>query len=75
MTQDLFDATLRKFLRSEPFHPFVVELLEGKAIAVERPVLVFNGGAATYFDAEDNIWEFACEDVRAMRPAPVEAAS
>lgn len=70
MNQDTFECTLRKFLRSKPFHPFQVELEDGKVIVVERPSLAMGGGAATIF-TDDEFIEFACEEVRDMRHVPI----
>jgi hypothetical protein len=70
MNEDIFESTLRKFLRNKPFHPFQVELLDGKVIVVERPSLAMGGGAATIL-TEDEFIEFACEDVRDIRHVPI----
>lgn len=70
MNQDTFESTLRKYLRSKPFHPFQVELLDGKVIIVDRPSLAMGGGAATIFTDTEFI-EFACEEVRDMRHVPI----
>ena len=74
MNQELFEQTLRQFLRSQPFHPLLVELLDGQIIVIEKPAIAMGGGAATYL-TEDNLIDFACEDVREIRSAPVEIAS
>ena len=70
MNQNLFEETLRKYLRSKPFQPFAVELLDGKVIVVERPSLAMGGGAATIL-TEDAFIEFACEEVRDIRHVPI----
>jgi hypothetical protein len=67
MTREQFEDTLRQFLRRKPFQAFVVELLDGRLIPVDRPGVAFGGGAASYFAPDDDLVEFACEDVRAMR--------
>jgi len=74
MTEELFEATLRKYLRRKPFFPFLVELLDGRIIIVERPSLAMGGGAATIL-TEDEMIEFACEEVRDIRPVPAETVS
>jgi hypothetical protein len=70
MKQDHFEETLRKYLRSKPFHPFEVELVDGKVIVVEHPSLTMGGGAATIFTDHEFI-EFACEEVRDIRHVPI----
>jgi len=53
MTEELFEATLRKYLRRKPFFPFLVELLDGRIIIVERPSLAMGGGAATILTEDE----------------------
>jgi hypothetical protein len=74
MTQDIFEETLRQYLRRRPFFPFTVELLNGKVITVEKPTLAMGGGAATML-TPDQLIEFACEEVREIRPVPSETIS
>ncbi len=64
-----FEETLRELLRREPFQPFVVELVDGRVIAVDEPKLAFCGGAASFFTPSYDLVEFACEEVQAIRPA------
>ena len=70
MTQQQFEDTLRKFIRTKPFHPFQVELANGNVIVVDRPSLAMGGGAATIFTDREFV-EFACEEVREIRQAPI----
>jgi hypothetical protein len=72
MNQDLFEETLRKYVRRKPFFPFLVELLDGKVIIVDRPVVI-GGGGATFISEDDNWIEFNCEDVRDIRTMPAES--
>lgn len=74
MNEETFENTLRKFLRNKPFHPFQVELLDGKVIVIERPGVAFGGGAATMI-TEDEFIEFECENVREMRYVPIPSIS
>lgn len=67
MTAANFENTLRAFLHRQPFEPFVVEMLDGRVIAVDRPKVVFAGGAASFFTPDYDLVEFACEDVREIR--------
>jgi hypothetical protein len=75
MTVEQFETTLRRFIRQEPFHPFEVELLDGRRIEVRYPKVAFGGGAATYVTPDFDLIEFVCEDVRAIRQASPETAS
>ena len=54
----------------EPFHPFQVELVDGKVIIIERPSLALGGGAATMI-TDDQFVEFECENVRDIRHVPI----
>jgi hypothetical protein len=74
MKQEIFEDRIRHHLRTKPFHPFVVELIDGKRIVVEQPSLAMGGGAATIV-TDDALIEFACENVRDIRLAPVESLS
>lgn len=50
-----FDRTLRAFLGSDPFVPFVVEMDGGERILIKRPELAFGGGGATLFDPGEGV--------------------
>ncbi|MBI1832455.1 MAG: hypothetical protein HYR84_13510 [Planctomycetes bacterium] len=75
MNQNLFEDTLRSYLRREPFQPFRVELVDGTAIVVDEPRLAFAGGGASMLTQDDRIVEFTCEQVREIRPASSQAVS
>ncbi len=60
---------MKNFTRSEPFQPFLVELVDGRVITVDEPKVAFGGGAATFVTRSFDLVEFACEDVQAIRPA------
>jgi len=75
MNAEQFEQTLRHFLRRDPFQPFAVELLDGSVVEIDRPKLVFGGGAASFFTADYDLIEFACEEVRAIRPVAGGVAS
>ncbi len=68
MTTEEFENTLRQFLHKEPFEPFVVELIDGQVIQIERPKLVFGGGAASFLTPSFDLVEFACEQVQTIHP-------
>jgi len=72
MNAEQFEQTLRQFLRRDPF---AVELLDGSVVEIDRPKLVFGGGAASFFTADYDLIEFACEEVRAIRPVAGGVAS
>ena len=73
MTQDIFENTLRTYLRRKPFFPFMVEMIDGKVITIERPKLAIGGDSAALITDDNEFVEFACEDVRAIRLVPIEA--
>lgn len=76
MKADEFNSTMCRLKRQEPFEPFVVELLDGTSIVVERPhPLAFDGEGATLVTHKDELVEFYCSEVRAIRMAPREAVS
>jgi hypothetical protein len=75
MTPEQFDQTLRQFKHREPFEPFVVELLDGRAIEIVRPNIAFNEGFASFFTPDSELVNFACEEVREIRPAAQGVAS
>ena len=69
-----FEDTLRLFTRGETFQPFVVEMLDGSLIEVDNPGVVFGFGAAGFISRNDELVDFRCENVRAIRQAAHEAA-
>jgi hypothetical protein len=69
MNTEQFDQTLRQFKHREPFEPFVVELLDGRMIEIVRPNFVFCEGFASFFTPDFDLVDFACEEVREIRPA------
>ena len=75
MNQQAFEETLRKYLRNKPFHPFAVELVNGNVITIDQPKLAIGGDSAALITTDDELIEFACEEVRAIRPVPLEAVS
>ena len=75
MKREVFEETLRGFLRREPFLPFVVELETGEQILVEEPTVAFADGFAGYFSPAYDITEFTCEQVRDIRLLAQETAS
>jgi len=68
MSIEQFEKMLRQLVRQEPFQPFLVEMVDGRVLTVDRPV-VFGGGGASFITPSDDLVEFACEDVQAIRPA------
>jgi len=62
-----FEHVLRQLVRQEPFRPFLVDMVDGRILTVDQPV-VFGGGGASYITLSDEWVEFACEDVQAIRP-------
>ena len=75
MTSEQFEATLLRFLHQEPFKPFVVELLDGRVIEINRPGLALGGDSASFLTPNYDLVEFACEEVRDIRQAAQGVAS
>ena len=69
MTAETFDLTLRRLLRQEPFQPFVVELVDGRRLEIDRPRLAVNYGGATLVTPDLELIEFVPEEVREIRLA------
>jgi hypothetical protein len=69
MNVEQFEQTLRQLIRQEPFHPFVVEFVDGRFLTVDHPKVVFAGGGASFFTPDYDLVEFFCKDVKAIRPA------
>jgi hypothetical protein len=74
MDREIFEDTLRRFIRHKPFFPFVVELITGEKILVEEPSVAFSDGFAGYFSPSYAITEFACDQVKDIRAAKPESA-
>ena len=69
MTAETFDLTLCRLLRQEPFQPFVVELVDGRRLEIDRRRLAVNYGGATLVTPELELIEFVPEEVRDIRLA------
>jgi hypothetical protein len=69
MTAETFDLTLRRLLRQEPFQPFVVELIDGRRLEIDRRRLAVNYGGATLVMPDLELIEFVPEEVRDIRLA------
>ena len=71
MNAEIFEDTMRSFIRHRPFQPFVVELEEGQEILVDDPHAVALSGGGTggagYIGA-DEVYMISAELVRAIRP-------
>jgi hypothetical protein len=68
MTPGAFEQTLRQFLRSEPFQPFIVELVDGKQLLIDEPHTVSLGTqAAGFLSPEYDFYSIRCEQVRDIR--------
>jgi hypothetical protein len=68
MKREDFEQQLRFMMSEQPFHPFEVELADGRVLAVDRRVTV-GGGAAGYLTDDGEFVKFTCDEVRAIRPA------
>jgi hypothetical protein len=69
MTVHEFDDTMRQFVKHQPFFPFVVELNDGAQILIDHPRVAFGGGGAGFISSNDELIDFRCEQVRAIRVA------
>lgn len=70
MNAEVFEKTMRSFLRYTPFQPFVVELNEGQEILIDDPRAVALSGSGTGsagYIGTDEVYMFAAERVRGIR--------
>ena len=51
----------------------MVELVNGKVVSIEQPALSIGGDSAALITSNDELIEFGCEEVRAIRAVPLEA--
>jgi hypothetical protein len=75
MTQEHFTQQLRDFLHRQPFQPFLVELQDGRTIAITEPAVAIAGSAAGFLSDTDGLVSFSCDEVRRMVLARWGAAS
>ena len=73
MTAETFDLTLRKLLRQVPFQPFVIELVDGRCLEVDRRRLAVNYGGATLVLPGFDLIDIVPNEVRDIRLATQEA--
>ena len=73
MTAETFDLTLRRLLRQEPFQPFVIELVDGRRLDIDRRRLAVNYGGATLVTPDLDLISFVPQEVRDIRLATSEA--
>ena len=76
MSTDVFQQTLRAFLRREPFEQFVIELVDGRQLLIDLPHTVALGTSRACFMTPDyEFHSFTCDEVRDIRAATPETAS
>jgi len=75
MTAKEFETSLRELLGKNPFQPFTVEYETSERIAVDGPYVAFAGGAASFQDAQNEIYFFNYKNVRQFHPASQETHS
>jgi len=76
VTEELFGNTLREHKYREPFRPFVIELASGEQIEIDDPdAFGFAGGAGGFIAASGDIFQFSCDQVRAIRALPQETTA
>jgi hypothetical protein len=66
MEKEAFEDTLRRYLRHQPFLPFVVELENGEQIVVGQPSIAFCEGFALFLNPADELVEFGHEEVHSI---------
>ena len=74
MVREEVEDTLRRFLRQEPFQPFVVELADGRRLEIDERCMVMNGGGATWWTPDYLFEEFWFRDVLDIRPLALNGA-
>jgi hypothetical protein len=74
MTHEQFDSTILRFLRQEPFQPFIVELTDGRRIPIVERKLAVNIGGATLW-TNGALVEFRADEVKDIRLPAQEAIS
>jgi hypothetical protein len=66
---------LGSYVKRRPFIPFVVELADGRRIAVETRDVGFGGGVAGFINDDGALDGFSYNDVRSMHFVSPEAAT
>lgn len=70
MTPGIFQQTMRQFLRTSPFLPFIVELTDGTQLLVDAPHTVSLGTeVAGFLSPEYEFHSIRCEQVQDIRLA------
>jgi hypothetical protein len=64
MTSEAFEQQLLALVHREPFSPFLVELENGRRIAIDRPAVAINNGGAGFLSDADGLVDFSCDEVR-----------
>ena len=74
MTQESLEATLRSVLGRRPFQPFILEMDDGRRIAVDDPMALSFGGGSVGFIGPDEIHLLRCEQIKDIRTETQPAA-
>jgi hypothetical protein len=74
MVAEQFEDQIRKLIRARPFRPFVVVMVDGRSVHVNKPKAAINSGGAGLVDCHGEIHLLECEQVREMRPSHEELA-
>lgn len=64
MTPETFEQELGKVLRRDPFEPFIVELLSGRQITIDRPAVPVHNGGAGFLSDDEGLVDFDAAEVR-----------
>jgi len=71
MTDDDFYRTMLQKLERKPFHPFTVEMNDGRRVEIDRPKTVSIRGGVAACSTRDCIYvRVDAEDVREIVDAP-----
>lgn len=67
MSQEKFEEIMRQYLYHQPFLPFEVEMQDGRSVIVDTE-FAMNAGMVAFISKEDQLIDFVCDEVKAIRP-------
>ena len=75
MLREDVEPTLIQLLRQKPFQPFIIDLADGRRLAIGNRCLVIGGGGGTWWTPDDMLEDFWFDDVRDIRSLALLGAS
>jgi hypothetical protein len=76
VTEDVFEQSLRAFVRRVPFRPFAIELVSGARYEIQHPeAFVIHGGVAVFLAPDKEIVIFDHEGVSQLTSSTDQATS